>query len=171
MALGTTLGADIETALANSDNATTSSNLIATAINDYLQPAVYADGALTYTFTLLGPSFLLPTVGTAAAAATQWANAVQAYWVTGVVVGVAGRAQNGGSAVSPPHAITASLVSATLQPLLLAVFSVVGGTLAGKATDIAAAIETAVATIVTAHSEVNAAAPPPLIGPFAGTIS
>jgi len=170
MALGTALEADIKTAIAPSASASASATLIATAINNYLSGAVYAAGAIVYTSSIVGPTFELNLPGTASTAATQWADGVQSYWGSGVVPGTPGVPQNGGSAVTT-QTITASTVSSTLQPLLLTIFNNVGGTLDSKATDISGAIETAIATIVTVHSEVNPSAPPPLLGPFAGTIS
>ena len=170
MALGTALEADIKTALANSESASDSADLIATAINAYLLGALYANGAIVYSSAVVGATFQLATSGTASGAASQWAAGVQGYWGGGVVPGTPGAPQFGGSAVTA-QTITASTVSTTLEPLLLTIFNNVGGTIDSKATDISEAIETAVATIITQHSEVNPAPPPPLLGPFPGTIS
>lgn len=170
MSLGTALEADIRIAITNSPDANISSDAIATAINNYLSGAVYASGAIVYSSLVVGPTFKLVTAGTASGAASQWALAVQGYWGGGVVPGTPGSPQNGGASVTA-QIITATTVSTTLEPALLTIFNNVGGTLDSKAADISGAIETAVATIVTQHSEVNPAAPPPLLGPFVGTIS
>lgn len=168
MALGTNLESDIRAAITNSDNASDFSSKFSTAVNNYLSGAEYAEDSGTYTSTLPSNLFLLPTAGTASLAATQIANGVQAYYGTGTVVAGIGSASQGGVSVVQ-CTITATLVSSTLQPSLLAIFNSVAGTLEAKAGEIATAVTTAIATITTSHTELNGSGS--TIGPFIGGVT
>ena len=168
MALGTNLESDIRSAITNSDSASDFSSKFSTAVNNYLSGAEYAGGSGTYTSTLPSNLFLLPTAGTAYLAATQIANGVQSYYGTGTVVAGIGTASQGGVSVVQ-CAITATLVSSTLQPLLLAIFNSVTGTLEAKAGELATAVTTAIATISTSHTELNGSGS--TIGPFIGGVT
>jgi len=170
MALGTALEADIKTAIANSEDASTSANLIATAINNYLQPAEYGDGAVVYTSSVSGSSFELPTSGSASAAAAQWGTAIMGYYgAGGIATGSPGDPTTLDEVV-PPITITASTVGPALTTSLTAVFNNVGGDIDSKASDIASAIETAISGIVVSWSEF-APGPPPVTTPFVGGIA
>jgi|26BtaG_2_1085354.scaffolds.fasta_scaffold02386_8 hypothetical protein len=170
MPLGTTLEADIKTAITNSEDASASATLIATAINNYLQPADYGDGAVLYSSSVAGSSFELAVPGTASAAATQWATAIMEYYgAGGIATGDPGEPTTLDEVI-PPITITASTVGPALTTSLTSVFNNVGGDIDSKATDIASAIETAISGIVVNWVEF-AAGPPPVNLPLVGGIS
>lgn len=166
MSLGSSLEVDIKTALANSDNATTSSNNIASAINSYLAGAEYGSGALTYSGSVAGSAFKLATEGSVSAAAAKWGSGVMSYWGA-TATGTPATPTQLDSVVS--GTITAGTVGTTLTASLTTIFSSTEGTLDDKASEIASAIEDAVATIVVAWSEF-AAGPPPVTLPLTGGI-
>lgn len=169
MALGTNLEADIKTAITNSTNSSTSAQLVADAINNYLSGAVYGDGAVLWSGSVSGPSFNLPTSGTASGAASQWGTAIMEYWGTG---GVATGDPGGPTEldeVVPPITITASTVGPDITTALTTIFNDVGGTVDSKSASIAGAIETAVGAIVVNWSEFDAGVP--VTTPYVGGIA
>ena len=168
MALGSSLVADVKVAITNSEDFTEFASNLATAINSYLSGAIYAGGSGLYTSSIPPTTFLLPDTESVVSSATIIALGTQSYYLSGVVPAIVGSPTNGGVSVAS-CVITGSLISPTLQASLQAIFSDLGGTLDSKASEIASAIETAIATITTSHIELTAVGVP--IGPFIGGIT
>jgi hypothetical protein len=173
MALGTSLKDDIKDSILNSVDRSEFATNLAAAVNSYLSGAVYAGGSGVYTNTLSNTLFLLPTYGTVQSAATIIANGVNSYWGSSVAAANGVVTQGGVSVTS--CTILAPAVAPTLQPDLVSIFSyntVTEGntvhTRDAKAIEIANAIEAAVATITTSHTEVDSLGVP--LGPFIGGI-
>jgi hypothetical protein len=165
VSLGTALEADIKDAITNSDNSTTSSNKVAAAINAYLSGAEYGDGALTYSSSVAGSAFKLSTEGTVNVASTKWSDAVMAYWGASAT-GVVGEPTQEASVVA--GTIAGSTVGPSLKASLTSIFNNVGGTADSKSSEIAQAIEDAVATLVVAWTEIT---PPSSAVPLTGGIA
>lgn len=173
MALGTSLKADIKTSIMNSTERVDFATNLATAVNNYLSGAVYAGGSGVYASALPSTLFLLPTNGTVQPAATLISNGVQSYWGLAVSASNGVPTRSGVSVVA--CTILAPAVATTLQPALVSIFTRntvtendTSQTIDAKATEIADAIESAVATITTTHTELNALGV--VLGPFTGGI-
>ena len=174
MSLGSSLLNDIKTALSPTDNPSDFSSKLSTAVNNYLAGAIYAEGALLWVGTTTPASFIVPVGSSASDAADIIASGVQGYWgSTGIAVGTAGTATSLTSVVS--GTINASTVKPTLKPLLTNIFSDLSTTLPNddpvtidsKSQQIADAITTSVATIITEHTETT---PPVVSGTIQGGI-
>jgi len=124
MPLGVTLLKDIRVAL---DSTTSSSpidfgNKFALAINNYLTPATYALGSLTYTSSVVGSAFELTMGMTNVQAAQKLTDGIMSYWVTDVVVGVPAIPTMGGVAVA-----AGTITVGAVKPSLLTKFTEILG--------------------------------------------
>lgn len=126
MSLGTSLVLDVYTAIKPTETGTVFPTAFATAVNNYLGGAVYADGALTYASSVTSAMFTIPAVGTAASAAAIIGLGVMSYWTaSGVVPGVAGVATTEALVLS--GTITASTVGPAVTAAITTIFSDLAG--------------------------------------------
>ena len=126
MSLGTELAADIYEAIKPTDEITDFPAAMATAINNYLGGAEYADGALTYSFSATPSLFTLPAVGTAASAAAIIGLGVMSYWLpAGTAPGIPGVATDLDVVVA--GVIIATTVGPAVTAALTAIFSDLAG--------------------------------------------
>tara|TARA_R110002153_G_scaffold48948_3_gene138175 strand:- start:966 stop:1469 length:504 start_codon:yes stop_codon:yes gene_type:complete len=167
MSLGTTLEADILSAITNSEDADDFASGMASAINAYLSGAVYGAGTLTFTSSVSAAGFKLETSGTASGAATQIANHIQSYW-GGVVAGVPAAPTALDVVVSGN--IQAATVAATLKPKITAIFNDKEGSPSKVAESLADEISAVTKAIVVDWVEF-AAGPPPVTLPLVGSIT
>lgn len=175
MSLGTALKEDIEAAMSLKSSSYTDFGInLVTAMVNYAGSAEYADGSILVAGSWIPTDFIMVANSTANAASIKIANGIAKYWNTAVVT--AGVPTQGGVAVVIFSISGGGPVYSSLQPALEIIFNNISKnpdgswpTLSQKAQEIATAIETAVGTITTIHSETNP--PAANIGPFTGGIS
>jgi len=168
MPLGNTLTNDVMSSLVVPFGKTAAdhSGNFATAINNYVQPATYNQDSVVYVSSVPSTSFILPVPNTNLAAATQVANAIEAYWNGTPSPG----APSQGGVVVTSVSIDASMVASTLIPLLTSIYADVGflNTLSSKSQDISTAVATAIGTVTATHTEQDSQGS--TLGPFTMSI-
>ncbi len=124
------------------------------SLDNYVKGALYDDGAVTVVSTFKSSDFLLPMTGTIASAADKIARGVENYW-TSAVVGVGIPSHGGDSVVPESGVVLFPTVYSLLRSSLITIFTDISKdtTYTTKVASITSAVESAVTTITTAHSE------------------